>query len=390
MTLPVVKNIFEQEFGNSYRQFAAPGRINLIGEHTDYNNGYVLPASIDKKIYLAIEPCLSNQISIISTDYNEKIELSTQHYTTHNLPQWAKYPLGVVMELENLGIQVNGFNAVFGGDIPLGAGLSSSAALESAFAVAFNDLFNLKLDKLALAKIGQNAENNHVGVRCGIMDQFASIFGKSGHVVLLDCCSLNYQYFPMYLSNYTLILCDTQVKHSLASTEYNKRRAECEEGVSTLTSVGKKNITSLRDVTIEMLEANRDKLAKNVFLRCQYVIEENNRVLKTCQALTKKDFETVGKLMFESHQGLQHKYNVSCEELDCLVEEARTINGVVGARMMGGGFGGCTINLLKKEKASAFKKQLGETYYMRFSRTPAFYDIHITSGADEIKPTSTN
>lgn len=390
MTLPVVKNVFEQEFGNSYRQFAAPGRINLIGEHTDYNNGFVLPASIDKKIYLAIEPCLSNQISIISTDYDEKVELPIQHHTLHKLPQWAKYPLGVVMELENLGMQVNGFRAVFGGDIPLGAGLSSSAALESAFAVALNDLFNFNLDRLTLAKVGQNAENNHVGVRCGIMDQFASMFGKSGHVVLLDCRSLSYKYFPMYLDSYALILCDTQVKHSLASSEYNKRRAECEEGISIISSLGEKNVTSLRDVSVEMLETYKDKLSKNVFSRCQYVVEENNRVLKTCQALTKANLETVGKLMFESHQGLQLKYNVSCEELDCLVEEAKAINGVIGARMMGGGFGGCTINLLKKEKADTFKEHLAEKYYNRFSRTPSFYDILITSGAGEIMSTSTN
>ena len=377
-----VKKIFAQEFGSSFRLFAAPGRINLIGEHTDYNNGFVLPASIDKRIYLAIAFNRTDEYNIISTDFNERVSF-TDNQNAQNLPHWARYPFGVIKELKKLGININGFNAVFGGDIPSGAGLSSSAALESAFAIALNELNALNLDKLTLAKVGQSAEHNYVGVRCGIMDQFASIFGRAEQVVLLDCQSLEHSHFPLHLNGHKLILANTQVKHSLASSEYNKRRAECEEGVL-IVSQNEVGIKSLRDATIKNIEPYEGLMGKEVYMRCDYVIEENERVLAACKALSEGNLEAVGALLYKSHHGLQHKYEVSCAELDCLVDAAKSTQGVLGSRMMGGGFGGCTISLVKESAIDAFKKSLTTAFIKQFNREPIFYDVNIGNGAGEV------
>ena len=377
-----IKQIFTQEFGSSFRVFAAPGRINLIGEHTDYNNGFVLPAAIDKRIYLAIMPNKTDKYNIISTDFNEKINFSTNE-NEQDLPHWCRYPFGVIKELQKLNNTISGFNAVFGGTIPTGAGLSSSAALESAFATALNKLNSLNLDKLTLAKVGQNSEHNYVGVRCGIMDQFASIFGKTNHVVKLDCQWLKYEHFPLNLEGYKLILADTQVKHSLASSEYNKRREQCEEGVLII-SQNEIGIKSLRDVTIKNLESNIEEIGTEVYMRCEYVIEENERVLNACKALSEGNLEAVGKLLYKSHHGLQHKYHVSCAELDCLVDAAKITQGVLGSRMVGGGFGGCTISLIKESAIDIFKNTLTSAYCKQFNREPIFYDVNIGSGAGEI------
>jgi len=377
-----VKKIFAQEFGSSPRLFAAPGRINLIGEHTDYNNGFVLPASIDKRIYLAIAPNQTEGFNIVSTDFNERVSFTANH-NTQSLPHWARYPFGVIKEMQKLGCTINGFNAVFGGDIPAGAGLSSSAALESAFAIALNELNALNLDKFTLAKVGQSAEHNYVGVRCGIMDQFASIFGKDEQVVLLDCQTLEHRHFPLHLNGHKLILTDTQVKHSLASSEYNKRRAECEEGVR-IAATNEVGMKSLRDATIKQIEPYRAMMGEQVYMRCEYVIEENERVLATCKALSDDNLEAVGALMYQSHQGLQHKYQVSCAELDCLVDAAKSAQGVLGSRMMGGGFGGCTISLVKESAVEAFKKSLTDAFGQQFNRQPIFYDVTIGNGAGEV------
>lgn len=377
-----VKKIFAQEFGSSFRLFAAPGRINLIGEHTDYNNGFVLPASIDKRIYLAIAPNQTDEYNIISTDFSERVSF-TVNENAQDLPHWARYSFGVIKELQKLGNSINGFNAVFGGDIPSGAGLSSSAALESAFAVALNELNLLNLDKLTLAKVGQSAEHNYVGVRCGIMDQFASIFGRAEQVMLLDCQSLEHSHFPLHLKGHKLILADTQVKHSLASSEYNKRRAECEEGVLII-SKNEVGIKSLRDVTIKKIEPYKEMMGKEIYMRCEYVIEENERVLATSKALSEGNLEAVGALLYQSHHGLQHKYEVSCAELDCLVDAAKSTQGVLGSRMMGGGFGGCTISLVKESAVDAFKKNLTSAFSKQFNRGPIFYDVNIGNGAGEV------
>lgn len=378
-----IKEAFAKEFGQQFRFFAAPGRINLIGEHTDYNNGFVMPGAIDKKIYLAIAPAEGPETCITAFDIQQSVKFNTLADNV-KLPQWARYAYGVIGELRTLGHKPGSFHAVFGGDIPSGAGLSSSAALESAFAFALNELFALGLDRFALAKVGQKAEHNYVGVHCGIMDQFSSIFGKKDHVFRLDCRSLEFEYFPLVLDGYELILADTQVKHSLASSEYNRRRQDCEEGVMILASQ-MPAVKSLRDVRSEDVWPFQGILGEQVFLRCEYVTEENERVLQTCDALVKGDMQEVGRLLYESHHGLSRKYDVSCDELDLLVDTAKQIDGVMGARMMGGGFGGCTINLMKSSTVEAFKEKTTLAFTKAFGNAPVFYDVHLEDGVKEMK-----
>lgn len=378
----VVKDSFESKFGSQFRFFAAPGRINVIGEHTDYNNGFVLPAAIDKRIYLAINAISGTMVTIYSVDFYETISFDLNDEQPE-LPHWARYPFGVLKELQKKGYQPCAFQATFGGDIPDGAGLSSSAALESAFAIALNALFEFGLDKMSLAKIGQLAEHNYAGVRCGIMDQFASMHGKAGQVMQLDCRSLEFKYFPLELGDYELILADTRVKHSLASSEYNRRRQDCEDGVLMLRSQ-MSGVRSLRDVRSKDIYGYESILGEQVFLCCEYVTEENERVAETCYALENGDLKRVGALMFQSHHGLRTKYFVSCAELDILVDTAREIEGVLGARMMGGGFGGCTINLLAKNAAERFKRETSEAFHKAFDAKPEFYKVNIGDGAREL------
>jgi galactokinase len=377
-----IKEAFITEYGKEFRFFAAPGRINLIGEHTDYNDGFVMPGAIDKRIYLAIAPIEGSESSITAFDIQQSIEFETLADDL-KLPQWARYPYGVIGELRALGHNPGSFHAVFGGDIPSGAGLSSSAALESAFAFALNELFGFGLDRFTLAKVGQKAEHNYVGVKCGIMDQFSSIFGKKNHVFRLDCRSLEYEYFPLILKGYELILVDTQVKHSLASSEYNMRRKDCEEGVMIM-AAKMPGVKSLRDVRSKDVYAFRGVMGEQVFLRCEYVTEENERVLSTCDALARGDMQEVGRLLYLSHEGLSKKYDVSCKELDLLVETAKQIEGVMGARMMGGGFGGCTINLVESSAVPVFKEKITQAFVKEFGDAPAFYDVHVGDGVKEI------
>ncbi len=378
-----VKKAFEEIFGGDYRFFAAPGRINLIGEHTDYNEGFVLPAAIDKNIYLAIAPLKGPLAKITALDLNESVDIAIYEQKV-KIPQWAKYPYGVVKEMQARGYFLEGFQAVFAGDIPKGAGLSSSAALESAFAQALNQLYKLGMDKMTLAKVGQGAEHNYAGVHCGIMDQFASFFGKKGHVMQLDCRSLDYKYYPLPMDGYELWLTDTRVKHSLASSAYNQRREQCEEGVRILAQ-NMPDVKSLRDVKPGEILANKEHMGEEVFMRCEYVTEENQRVLETCQALEKGDMKKTGELMFASHQGLRHKYHVSCDELDLLADTARQTEGVMGARMMGGGFGGCTINLVQTGAVDAFKEESSNAFEKAFGKPPVFYNVTISDGVKEIK-----
>ncbi|MBW6491343.1 MAG: galactokinase [Lentimicrobium sp.] len=376
-----VRASFEKKFGGDYRIFAAPGRINIIGEHTDYNEGFVLPAAIDKRIYVAIRPVNGSIVTINSVDFDQTINFNPEDELP-DLPHWALYPFGVVKELQKQGLKPGAFEAAFGGDIPDGAGLSSSAALESAFATALNHLFDLGLSKMALAKTGQSAEHNYAGVRCGIMDQFASIYGRAGHVMKLDCRSLEYEYFPLDLGKYSLMLIDTRVKHSLAVSEYNSRRNDCEEGVMILQSQ-MPQVRSLRDVRPKDIYPYKGMMGEEIFLRCEYVTEENERVTETCKALTEGDLDRVGRLMYASHKGLRNKYNVSCAELDLLVDTARTVEGVLGARMMGGGFGGCTINLVKSENADTFRKVTKAAFFQKFGTEPAYYQVNTGDGAGE-------
>lgn len=377
-----LKQEFKAKFGTEPQIFEAPGRINIIGEHTDYNNGYVLPASINRYIYLALAPNATNQVCIVSNNYRQQVQFDIHTPNTPNLPHWAKYPFGVVNVLKDKGYSLGGFNAIFEGDIPLGAGLSSSAALESAFAIAINKVYSLKIDKLTLAKIGQEAEHKYAGVMCGIMDQFATIHGKAGHAIKLDCRSLDFEYFPLDLGDYQLILIDTQVKHSLASSEYNRRRQECEEGVNILKSQ-MPQVNSLRDVRAKDIYPYKAMMGKEIFLRCEYVTEENERVIEACKALSNGHIDRVGELLYQTHEGLSRKYQVSCEELDLLVDTAKRTDGVIGARMMGGGFGGCTLNLVRKDSVDDFIHKATGQFSESFQKAPEFYRVSVEDGARE-------
>ncbi|MBO7324576.1 MAG: galactokinase, partial [Bacteroidales bacterium] len=319
MDYTFICNQFVKRYGEDYNLYASPGRVNLIGEHTDYNGGFVFPGAIDKMIVAAIKANDTDTISVYSYDMKETEEFALDEKPIRG---WALYIYGVVQELLKRGHKIGGFNCVFGGDIPIGSGLSTSAALESTFCFALNDMFNLGLSKLDMAQIGQAAEHNAVGVRCGIMDQFASVFGEEGHLIRLDCRSLEYDLVPFHPENCRVVLIDTQVKHNLASSEYNIRRAECEEGVATI----KKDyplVNLLRDVTLDMLHEYKKTLKESTFRRCQYVIQENMRVEAAMDALYQNDYVKFGELMYASHEGLSKEYNVSCEESDFLVEVAR-------------------------------------------------------------------
>lgn len=369
---------FKDRFGGQGKLYAAPGRVNLIGEHTDYNLGFVLPGAIDKAITLEIRPNGTKEFRVVALDYNEAVTFVADG---HKLQQhWANYVLGVVMEFLSRCFPVAGFDAVFAGDIPLGGGLSSSAALESAFAYAINDMGNFGVSRLELAQIGQGAEHKYAGVRCGIMDQFASLHGQKNQLLKLDCRSLDYELVPFDLPGYRVVLLDTKVKHLLASSEYNVRRAQCEAGVAALQKQYPE-VQNLRDADLAMLEACRAQMDATVFLRCQYVVEENIRLLRAVNQLKKGDIGEFGHEMLASHEGLRHKYAVSCAELDLLVDTAREIRGVAGARLMGGGFGGCTINIVAEQAHENFIRRTGEVFEKKIGKKPLAYDVAISDGA---------
>ncbi len=379
MTEKQVQGLFASRYGAIFQCFAAPGRINIIGEHTDYNMGFVLPASIDKRIYLAIGPSANGEVRLTAADFNEEVVFDAAD-TSPKLPHWAKYPFGVIKELEAIGHKPKAFSAVFGGDIPEGAGLSSSAALESVFALALNSINGFGLTREDLARVGQKAEHNYAGVRCGIMDQFASLFGEPNRVIRLDCRSLAFEYVPFNLPGYELVLADTRVKHSLASSEYNVRREQCEEGVSIIAAqMG--NVKSLRDATPEVVNRYKHLMPTKVADRCMYVVAENQRLLNACDALVSGNAAEVGRLMYGSHTGLKVQYEVSCPELDLLVDIASTIPQVMGARMMGGGFGGCTINLIQANAVDTFIAKASEGFELKYGMKPLFYRVSIGSGA---------
>ncbi len=374
---------FAARFGTGAALYASPGRVNLIGEHTDYNMGFVMPGAIDKAIYVALKPNGGKVCRLYSLDYNEAIDMDT----TAEKPaqQWACYIYGVVKEMEKRGAKVPAFDLAFGGDVPLGAGLSSSAALESAVGFALNDTFSLGFTREELAKIGQMTEHNYVGVRCGIMDQFASLFGERGKIIRLDCRSLEYKLEPFdpEAAGCKVVLFDTGVKHTLASSEYNVRREQCEKGVAIVAS-HEKGIESLRDVTLEMLDKYKAEMDPIVYRRCSFVINENQRLLDACTALEKGDYITFGQKMNGSHEGLSQWYEVSCPELDFLAGIGHANPGVLGARMMGGGFGGCTINLVRAEAYDAYLKEIQEKYLAKFGRQPRLIEVVISQGAHKI------
>ena len=383
MTIEKVNDAFRRNFGTGGNLYASPGRVNLIGEHTDYNLGFVLPGAIRQAIYARLKPNGGTLCRIYSVDYDENVEFDV---AASELPvqQWARYVYGVVHEVRKLGKSVAGFDCAFGGDVPLGAGLSSSAAFESVIGYGLNDLFGLGLSRLQLAKAGQMTEHNYIGVRCGIMDQFASLFGEKDRLIRLDCRSLEYRLEPFRPEGYRVLLLDTQVKHSLASSQYNVRREQCEAGV-TIIRRHVPEVESLRDVTPEMLETYRGKMEDAVYRRCHYIVGENGRLLKACEALERGDYETFGRQMFGSHEGLSREYKVSCADHDFLAGEAAKHSGVLGARMMGGGFGGCTINLVREAEYENLVGELSEKYAARFGKAPRVIDVVIGDGARRVE-----
>lgn len=343
----------------------SPGRINIIGEHTDYNEGFVLPTAIDKAIYVGVGKRNDAVIRLYAEDFEEYFEVALADIRPVD-KGWPNYVLGVVNQLVLRGEAVGGFDMYIDGDVPLGAGLSSSAALECAAGFALNVLFDLEIDRVDIAKIGQLAEHTYAGVKCGIMDQFASVMSKAGHVVKLDCRDLSFSYKPLELGDYAILLLNTNVKHSLASTAYNDRRASCEEGVR-LVQRHFPEVNSLRDVTLDMLEVHVKLVDLDMYTKCRFVVEENERLNSACDALEQGDLDRLGEQLFRAHEGLSKEYEVSCPELDFLVDYVRSFPEVIGARMMGGGFGGCTINLVKKSFQDLLVERLTPIYKERFN-----------------------
>jgi len=379
-----IQSKFLELFGKEPLIIRAPGRINLIGEHTDYNDGFVMPAAVDKEIFFGISASDNGRTMLYSIKYNEQYEVDLDNVKPVTEPRWANYLLGVLYQFRENGFAVRPFNCVFGGNVPLGAGMSSSAAMECGFAYALSDYHLLNVPKIKMITMAQWAEHHFVGVKVGIMDQFASMMGKAGNVIVLDCRSLSHQYAPLHLQDYTLVLCDTKVKHSLVDSEYNTRRNECETGVKILQK-HYASVKSLRDATVEMLEKHRGEFDLKVFQRCLYVVQEIRRVQEASVDLRDGNLEAFGRKMYETHDGLSRLYQVSCEELDFLVGQARDFGGVIGARMMGGGFGGCTINLVKTSLAEEFIREMAVRYKRRFQIDMAAYQVNIVDGAGRVR-----
>ncbi len=377
-----IKSKFNSLFGNEFRVYTSPGRVNLIGEHTDYNGGFVFPGAIDKGIYAAINPNGTGRIRAFSMDYGAMTEFGMTEADAPREP-WARYIFGVVREMQKRGFEPKGFDTVFAGDVPLGAGMSSSAALESTFANALNDIYDLGIDRFELARIGQSTEHNYCGVKCGIMDQFASVFGKKGHLMRLNCATMEFEYFPFNPKGYKVVLLDTVVKHELASSAYNKRRESCENACAHI-KARHQEVNYLSDATMSMLDEVRNEISDEDYMRAKYVIGEKQRVLDVCAALERGDYETVGDRMYGTHYGMSKEYEVSCEELDYLNDIAKEC-GVTGSRVMGGGFGGCTINLVKEGLYDKFIATAKERFNARFGHEPKVYDVVISDGARRLE-----
>lgn len=362
-------------------QIKAPGRINLIGEHTDYNNGFVLPAAIQYTATVTITKRADEELHLTAIDLNDKLVLPNLAALTVSEKQWANYLIGVIAQFSKKYQFPTGFDIQLTSNVPIGAGLSSSAAIECATAFGLNELFKLGFNKMELALIAQKAEHEFAGVQCGIMDQFASVFGKKDHVVLLDCQTMEYQYYPFLLNDYTIVLFDTGVKHALASSEYNTRRNECEQGVD-LIQKKYPQVHSLREATMQQLNASVDKIAHPlIYNRCKYVIEEIERTQAATQDLMRQDLKAFGEKMFLTHQGLSALYEVSCPELDVLANAVKDNPHVLGARMMGGGFGGCTINIIKSKATASLIESITTFYKNQTGKNLTHYMVSIENGA---------
>jgi len=378
-----VAEAYRRLFGEDPLLVRSPGRVNLIGEHTDYNEGFVLPAAVDKAVYFSLGRAAEGDCYLQAEDLRSSYVFHPERIERADLG-WPNYLTGVVLEIRKTGRRIPGFRCVFGGDIPIGAGLSSSAALEAGLAFGLNRLFGLGLNALEIVKLAQKAENEFVGVRCGIMDQFVNIFARPRAVLKLDCRSLTHTYHPFERDELRIVLCDTKIKRALASSEYNIRRAQCEEGVRVLRQHAP-GVRSLRDATPEMLEACRRDMDPVVHRRCAYVLKENERVEQACRDLEGGDFVSFGRRMDASHDGLRDEYEVSCRELDILVEAAHRAPGVLGARMMGAGFGGCTINLVEERAVEEFRSRVGEEYLSRAGREPEFHVGLLSAGTEVLR-----
>ena len=381
MTIEELKSAFTQRFGNEGVVYTSPGRVNLIGEHTDYNGGFVFPGAIDKGIYAVIRLNGTDKVRAYSIDKEDYREFGMNEEDCPNI-HWTNYIFGVCREIIKRGYKLEGFDTVFFGNVPIGAGMSSSAALESTFAFALNDLLGLNIDKFELARIGQMTEHHYVGVKCGIMDQFASLFGKAGHLMRLDCATMEFEYFPFNPKGYKVVLLDTVVKHELASSAYNRRRESCENACAHI-AAKHPEVKYLSDATMAMLNEVKNEISSEDYMRAEYVIGEKQRVLDVCDALGKGDYETVGERMYGTHYGMSKLYEVSCDELDFLNDIAKEC-GVTGSRVMGGGFGGCTINLVKEDLYDRFIATAKEQFNAKFGHEPKVYDVVISDGARRV------
>ncbi|MFO7672552.1 MAG: galactokinase [Lutibacter sp.] len=369
-----IKTHFIAKFQDNPVMIFSPGRINIIGEHTDYNDGFVFPAAVDKGIVAGLSKSNSEFSTAYAVDKEEIIEFSVNNLKPSPQGSWQNYILGVVAEIQNRSKTIGNFNIAFGGDIPGGAGMSSSAALENSVVFGLDEIFNLELSKEEMILISQKAEHNYVGVKCGIMDQYASMFGIKNNALLLDCRTIKSKPFEIDFKDHELLLINTNVKHSLSDSAYNDRRSVCES------IAGMLKVKALRDATEFDLETIKESITPENYQKALYVIQENDRVIKASKAIEAGDLETLGKLIYASHAGLQHQYKVSCEELDFLVEQAKLNGHVLGARMMGGGFGGCTINLIAKTATAAFKKEVSEAYKNKFDKDCSLYFVELSDG----------
>lgn len=378
------KDFFQKTFNSDADKVVlSPGRINIIGEHIDYNDGYVLPAAIDKIICFAFEKNNTNTAKIHAIDLDEAVEIDVTKESILNESIWTNYLRGVLFQLQLKGYEIGGFNCVFSSNIPTGSGLSSSAALECGFLYGINEMFNLGIQSIDIALMGQSAEH-WVGINCGIMDQFSSVMGLENKVIKIDCRTLDYTYHDANFVNYSLILFDSNVKHSLFTSEYNNRRLECNEGLSVI----KENypeIESFRDCSVQQILELEDKMSDNVFKRSLYAVKEIKRVIQACEALDKGDIATLGKLMFETHDGLSKDYEVSCAELDYIVDLAKAEEDIIGSRLMGGGFGGCAITLVKKGSEAVIKEKFTKLYLDKFNIDLKIYDVKVSNGTSLYK-----
>ena len=374
-----VKRSFEVQFKTKPLIVFSPGRINLIGEHTDYNDGFAFPAAINKGIALAISKSALNVSKVYAINKEELYEFTTENIKPLLDGGWRNYVLGVVAELQNLGKKLGNFNSVFAGNIPGGAGMSSSAALENSFVYGLNDLFELGLTKNEMILVSQKAEHNFAGVKCGIMDQYASMFGVKKSALLLDCRTIESKPYKIDFKEYKLMLINTNVKHDLSESAYNDRREVCEKISSLL------QISALRDASKEDLDELIGKISDEEYQKALYIINENNRVKQFSEAINKDDIAALGDLLYQSHEGLSTKYKVSCEELDFLVDSAKECPNVLGARMMGGGFGGCTINLVKKHEFKVFKKDIARKFRNKFKKKCSVYSVKLSKGTKIVK-----